>query len=50
MAKIAVRLAAKGAGRKDRMTTGIYPIAPTPFTATGALDPDGMRRVMDCVA
>src|SRR5438093_7026809 len=28
---------------------GIYPIAPTPFTATGDLDLDGQRRVMDCM-
>jgi len=29
--------------------TGVYPIAPTPFTASGDLDPDGQRRVMDCM-
>ena len=29
--------------------TGIYPIAPTPFTDTGDLDLDGMRRVIDCM-
>ncbi len=29
--------------------TGIYPIAPTPFTATGDLDLDGQRRVLDCM-
>ncbi len=29
--------------------TGIFPIAPTPFTETGALDLDGMRRVLDCM-
>jgi 4-hydroxy-tetrahydrodipicolinate synthase len=28
---------------------GIFPIAPTPFTETGALDLDGMRRVLDCM-
>jgi len=28
---------------------GIYPIAPTPFTATGELDLDGQRRVLDCM-
>ena len=28
---------------------GIYPIAPTPFTATGELDVDGQRRVLDCM-
>ena len=29
--------------------TGIYPIAPTPFTATGAVDVEGQRRVLDCM-
>ena len=29
--------------------TGVYPIAPTPFTASGDLDPPGMRRVLDCM-
>ena len=29
--------------------TGIYPIAPTPFTDSGDLDLDGMRRVVDCM-
>ena len=29
--------------------TGIYPIAPTPFTDTGDVDLDGMRRVIDCM-
>ena len=29
--------------------TGIFPIAPTPFTDTGALDLDGKRRVLDCM-
>ena len=29
--------------------TGIYPIAPTPFMATGDLDLPGMRRVLDCM-
>jgi dihydrodipicolinate synthase/N-acetylneuraminate lyase len=28
---------------------GIFPIAPTPFTETGELDLDGMRRVVDCM-
>ena len=34
-----------------RSTTysGIYPIAPTPFTASGDLDLDGQRRVLDCM-
>lgn len=29
--------------------TGIYPIAPTPFMASGDLDLPGMRRVLDCM-
>ena len=29
--------------------TGVFPIAPTPFDATGALDLDGQRRVLDCM-
>ncbi len=29
--------------------TGMYPIAPTPFTDTGDLDLPGMRRVLDCM-
>jgi len=29
--------------------TGVYPIAPTPFTNDGALDLDGQRRVLDCM-
>jgi len=29
--------------------TGIYPIAPTPFTATGDVDLEGQRRVLDCM-
>ena len=28
---------------------GVYPIAPTPFTAAGDLDLDGQRRVLDCM-
>ena len=28
---------------------GIFPVAPTPFTASGDLDLDGQRRVMDCM-
>ena len=28
---------------------GIFPIAPTPFEEDGALDLDGMRRVLDCM-
>ncbi|MCL4762002.1 MAG: dihydrodipicolinate synthase family protein [Burkholderiales bacterium] len=29
--------------------TGVFPIAPTPFTASGDLDCDGQRRVLDCM-
>jgi 2-keto-3-deoxy-L-arabinonate dehydratase len=32
-----------------RPYSGIYPIAPTPFTASGDLDLDGQRRVLDCM-
>ncbi len=29
--------------------TGVFPIAPTPFTDAGDLDLDGQRRVLDCM-
>ena len=29
--------------------SGVYPIAPTPFTERGELDLDGKRRVLDCM-
>src|SRR5690242_7175390 len=29
--------------------TGVFPIAPTPFTAAGELDLAGQRRVLDCM-
>src|SRR5919201_180251 len=29
--------------------TGVFPIAPTPFTANGDLDLEGQRRVLDCM-
>ena len=29
--------------------TGILPVAPTPFHDDGRIDPDGMRRVLDCM-
>ena len=29
--------------------TGIFPIAPTPFTSTGAIDHDSQKRVLDCM-
>jgi dihydrodipicolinate synthase/N-acetylneuraminate lyase len=28
---------------------GVFPIAPTPFTASGELDIEGQRRVLDCM-
>ena len=41
--------------RRQRLTmtkrpyTGIWPVAPTPFADDGALDLDGMKRVIDCM-
>jgi 2-keto-3-deoxy-L-arabinonate dehydratase len=32
-----------------RPFSGIWPVAPTPFTEEGALDVAGMRRVIDCM-
>ncbi len=32
-----------------RPFTGIWPVAPTPFTDDGALDLEGMKRVIDCM-
>jgi len=29
--------------------SGIFPIAPTPFNPDGSLDPEGQRRVLDCM-
>ncbi|MDA7485368.1 dihydrodipicolinate synthase family protein [Planktomarina temperata] len=29
--------------------TGVLPVAPTPFHADGAIDEEGMRRVLDCM-
>ena len=29
--------------------SGIWPVAPTPFHDSGAIDEDGMRRVLDCM-
>ena len=31
------------------LPTGILPVAPTPFLDDGALDPEGMTRVVDCM-
>ncbi|PMS38528.1 4-hydroxy-tetrahydrodipicolinate synthase [Trinickia symbiotica] len=33
----------------SRPFSGLFPVAPTPFTETGALDLDGQRRVIDCM-
>ena len=32
-----------------RVYSGVFPVAPTPFTATSDLDLEGQRRVMDCM-
>jgi len=32
-----------------RPFTGVWPVAPTPFADDGGLDPEGMRRVLDCM-
>lgn len=29
--------------------SGLFPVAPTPFMETGAIDTDGQRRVLDCM-
>jgi 2-keto-3-deoxy-L-arabinonate dehydratase len=33
----------------EQVLSGVFPIAPTPFTAGGELDLDGQRRVLDCM-
>jgi 2-keto-3-deoxy-L-arabinonate dehydratase len=33
----------------DQAYAGVFPIAPTPFTAAQDIDLDGMRRVLDCM-
>ena len=33
----------------QKIYTGVFPIAPTPFTDSGELDLDGQRRVLDCM-
>jgi len=35
--------------KSSQPLAGIVPVAPTPFTAAGALDLDGQRRVLDCM-
>ena len=32
-----------------KLFTGVFPIAPTPFTESGDVDLDGQRRVLDCM-
>src|SRR5512135_1547015 len=34
---------------RDTALRGVFPIAPTPFTARGELDLEGQRRVLDCM-
>jgi 2-keto-3-deoxy-L-arabinonate dehydratase len=46
-ASVAIREEAMA--RAARPYTGVFPIAPTPFTESGDLDLDGMRRVLDCM-
>jgi 2-keto-3-deoxy-L-arabinonate dehydratase len=29
--------------------SGLYPVAPTPFTPNGEVDFDGQRRILDCM-
>lgn len=33
----------------DRPYSGLFPVAPTPFTDKGEIDFDGQRRVLDCM-
>jgi 2-keto-3-deoxy-L-arabinonate dehydratase len=37
------------ASTATRPYTGVFPVAPTPFTEMGDLDLDGQRRVLDCM-
>lgn len=32
-----------------RPFSGVFPVAPTPFTSSGDLDPEGQKRVLDCM-
>src|SRR6478736_4869462 len=41
--------ARRDAAVTDQTYAGVFPIAPTPFTAAHDLDLDGMRRVLDCM-
>ena len=36
-------------GSEHKGWRGVFPIAPTPFTASGDVDLDGQRRVLDCM-
>jgi len=36
-------------GSEHKSWRGVFPIAPTPFTASGDVDLDGQRRVLDCM-
>jgi 4-hydroxy-tetrahydrodipicolinate synthase len=33
----------------QRPYSGVFPVAPTPFTVSGDLDLDGQRRILDCM-
>lgn len=35
--------------QKRPVYAGLFPVAPTPFTESGALDLEGQRRVLDCM-
>ena len=35
--------------QSTRPYSGVFPVAPTPFTAVGDLDLEGQRRVLDCM-
>jgi dihydrodipicolinate synthase/N-acetylneuraminate lyase len=35
--------------RNERLRSGVFPIAPTPFTEAGELDLEGQGRVLDCM-
>ncbi|MGY3622164.1 dihydrodipicolinate synthase family protein [Bradyrhizobium sp. USDA 10063] len=37
------------ANPKGSVYDGLFPVAPSPFTETGALDLEGQRRVLDCM-
>ncbi len=32
-----------------RKYQGVWPVAPTPFNENGSLDPEGMKRLLDCM-